>query len=55
MRPPLPSGTLLQNRYSLVRLLGQGGFGRTYLAQDKGRFDEACVLKEFIPSQSDGK
>lgn len=29
-------------------MLGQGGFGRTYLAADHGRFGELCVLKEFI-------
>ncbi len=42
----------MQNRYRLVKLLGQGGFGRTYLAEDLGRFSERCALKEFIPSQS---
>jgi serine/threonine-protein kinase len=44
-------GSLLQDRYQLVQLLGQGGFARTYLAQDLGRFNEYCVLKEFIPNQ----
>lgn len=49
MQPPLPNGTLLQNRYRLLGVLGQGGFGRTYLAEDQGRFNERCALKEFIP------
>jgi serine/threonine protein kinase, bacterial len=40
---------LLDNRYQIVRMLGWGGFGRTYLAQDRHRFNEACVLKEFAP------
>ncbi|HEY9845847.1 MAG TPA: serine/threonine-protein kinase, partial [Candidatus Caenarcaniphilales bacterium] len=52
MQPPIPLGTVLQNRYRLINILGQGGFARTYLAEDQGRFDERCALKEFIPSQS---
>ena len=50
MQPPIPSGTLLQQRYRVTKVLGQGGFGRTYLAQDTGCFDETCVLKEFSPN-----
>jgi serine/threonine-protein kinase len=34
----------------IQRLLGQGGLGRTYLAEDTRRFNEFCVLKEFAPS-----
>jgi serine/threonine-protein kinase len=51
MQPPIATGTVLQNRYRLLSVLGQGGFGRTYLAEDLGRFNERCALKEFIPSQ----
>ncbi len=40
---------LLGWRYRVVSQLGQGGFGRTYLAEDTNRFDEPCVLKEFAP------
>ncbi|WP_413172273.1 protein kinase domain-containing protein [Anabaena azotica] len=42
-------GLTLGDRYVIVRQLGQGGFGRTYLAEDSNRFREACVLKEFSP------
>ena len=49
MQPPLSDGTVLQSRYRLVGILGQGGFGRTYLAEDQGRFNERCALKEFMP------
>ncbi|MEA5541865.1 serine/threonine-protein kinase, partial [Limnoraphis robusta Tam1] len=49
MQPAIPLGTVLQNRYRLLDILGQGGFGRTYLAEDQGRFNERCALKEFIP------
>ena len=52
MQPPLPLGIVLQNRYRLLKILGQGGFGRTYLAEDTGRFNERCALKEFIPVQT---
>ena len=53
MQPPIPIGTVLQNRYCLGQELGQGGFGRTYLAEDLGRFNEKCVIKEFVPLQGE--
>lgn len=43
-------GTLVDRRYRIQRVLGRGGFGRTYLVIDKWRFGELCVLKEFAPS-----
>lgn len=46
----LSRGTEINNRYLIQRVLGQGGCGRTYLALDRQRFDEPCVLKEFFPS-----
>ncbi len=49
MQLPIPVGTILQNRYRLLSILGQGGFGRTYLAEDLGRFQERCAIKELIP------
>ncbi|MEB3272325.1 MAG: protein kinase [Prochlorothrix sp.] len=52
MQPSIPVGTILQNRYQIHQVLGQGGFGRTYLAEDQGRFNEACVIKEYIPPQA---
>ncbi len=51
MQPPIPLGTMLQKRYRVTKVLGQGGFGRTYLAQDTACFDELCVLKEFTPNE----
>ncbi len=39
------------NRYSITRLLGQGGLAYAYLAEDLGRFNELCVLKELAPIQ----
>ena len=51
MQPPISAGTVLQSRYRTLQLLGQGGFGRTYLAEDLGRFNERCAIKEFVPQQ----
>ena len=53
MQSAISIGTLLQNRYRIVQLLGQGGFGRTYLAEDTGRFQERCAIKEFVPTQGE--
>lgn len=53
IQPPLGIGTILQSRYRVIKILGQGGFGRTYLAEDIGRFNELCALKELIPAQPD--
>jgi serine/threonine-protein kinase len=49
MSTPISPGLLLRNHYFIIRQLGHGGFGRTYLAKDQYRFDELCVLKEFAP------
>ncbi|MBD3880591.1 serine/threonine protein kinase [Phormidium tenue FACHB-886] len=51
MQPSIAVDTVLQNRYRILSIIGQGGFGRTYLAEDQGRFKERCALKEFIPPQ----
>ncbi len=48
MQPPITIGTVLQNRYRIIQILGQGGFGRTYLAEDPRRFNEHCAIKELI-------
>jgi serine/threonine protein kinase, bacterial len=45
----LAPGNILSNRYEIVRELGRGGFGRSYLANDLNKFGEKCVLKEFAP------
>lgn len=42
-------------RYVIQRVLGQGGFGRSYLVQDTQRFGELCVLKEFFPASKAGR
>jgi serine/threonine protein kinase/class 3 adenylate cyclase len=47
-------GSKIGGRYIVQRVLGQGGFGRSYLVQDSQRFGEACVLKEFFPTKKSG-
>ncbi|HEY9599462.1 MAG TPA: serine/threonine-protein kinase [Cyanophyceae cyanobacterium] len=45
----IQAGQMLGGRYRVVRELGHGGFGRTFLAEDLNRFNELCVLKQFAP------
>jgi serine/threonine-protein kinase len=42
-------GQVINNRYEIGRILGQGGFGRSYLAIDRQKYRKICVLKEFAP------
>ena len=44
-----PLKILLRNRYKILKPLGRGGFGKTYLAQDIDKFDELCVVKQLAP------
>ncbi|HYW18281.1 MAG TPA: serine/threonine-protein kinase [Nodularia sp. (in: cyanobacteria)] len=46
---PLAFGQVVDHRYHIIRQLGQGGFGRTYLAEDHHKSRQTCVLKEFAP------
>ena len=44
---PLSPGQILNNRYRIVKLLGQGGFGAVYKAWDTN-LDEPVAVKESI-------
>ncbi len=42
-----PLSALLRNRYKVIKLLGKGGFGRTFLAHDTDNLNEPCVVKQL--------
>ncbi len=50
----LRQGSLLQERYRILRQLGQGGMGAVYEAIDN-RFDTPVALKEIIFVTTDEK
>ncbi|MDG2992289.1 serine/threonine protein kinase [Candidatus Synechococcus calcipolaris G9] len=45
--------TILKDRYRIVKKLGYGGFGVTFLAEDKHSFNSRCVVKELAPYDQD--
>lgn len=46
-------GKLLDGRYQVVQVLGSGGFGQTYLAQDTRRpGNPICVVKHLKPAST---
>ncbi|PSB67806.1 serine/threonine protein kinase [filamentous cyanobacterium CCP1] len=47
--------TRLRGRYRTVEPLGQGGFGKTYLALDEDRLNTRCVIKQFSPQLQGAK
>lgn len=47
-------GTLLDQRYRVTAVLGAGGFGQTYIAEDTRRpGNPQCVVKHLKPASSD--
>ncbi len=58
--PPVPDHTkfcpncgvlvvILRNRYRPLKMLGVGGFGKTYLSEDIDKLHQKCVIKQFAP------
>jgi serine/threonine protein kinase len=43
------SQLLLKNQYQAIQPIGEGGFGRTFLACDAHRLNARCVIKQFFP------
>ncbi|MGB3267353.1 MAG: bifunctional serine/threonine-protein kinase/ABC transporter substrate-binding protein [Microcoleus sp.] len=49
----LNPGYILRDRYRIIALLGEGGFARTYTANDLHKPENSpCVVKEIKPPQS---
>ena len=46
----LPEGAIIGGRYKLLKTLGQGGFGITYIAWDK-ELDRRVAVKECFPTR----
>ncbi len=47
-------GTILDRRYRIIQTLAEGGFGRTYIAEDTRRPGHPkCMVKQFKPASSD--
>ncbi|MBD2740640.1 serine/threonine-protein kinase [Coleofasciculus sp. FACHB-1120] len=42
-------GTIINKRYEIIKELGKGGFGTTYLVKDTRRFGSKCALKHLNP------
>ncbi|MGB3510148.1 MAG: serine/threonine-protein kinase [Microcoleaceae cyanobacterium] len=43
-------GTILNKRYKIIRLLGEGEYGQTYLVQNQQRVEHSlCVVKQIKP------
>lgn len=49
---PLNSSYLLRDRYRILNLIGEGGFGRTFLAVDELQSPLLCVVKQLLPHHS---
>ena len=51
---PLAQGQILQNRYRIVKLIGQGGFGAVYRAWDLS-LNQPCALKENFDTSTEAQ
>jgi serine/threonine protein kinase len=49
MFEPLSPGTILWSRYRIVQLVGRGGMGAVYQAEDTRLEGRLCAIKEVIP------
>ena len=54
MMETVPSGTILNGRYRIERVLGSGGFGHVYLAIDL-RTNQQYAIKEYFVTGASGQ
>ena len=52
MLPPLPNNTILRQRYEITNIVGKGGMGSIYLAEDLRLPGRRCAVKEVQPDPS---
>ena len=55
MPTPLEIGEILHRRYKIIRIIGQGGMGCIYLAEDNRLKGRNCAIKEVEYDRSIGK
>lgn len=55
MLEPLSPGATLWSRYRIIQLVGQGGMGAIYQAEDIRLEGRLCALKEVIPEPGDSR
>lgn len=48
-------GKTIQGRYYVVKQLGRGGVGVTFVAEDQQCFDSQCVVKQLKPTSDNPK
>jgi serine/threonine protein kinase len=51
---PFVSGEILNNRYRIVKLIGQGGFGAVYRAWDNS-LNQPCAVKENLDTSQEAQ
>ena len=52
---PLPDGTVLANRYEIMKRIGGGGMGAVYLAADRNLGGAVRAVKEMVQSYIEGE